>query len=190
MFEEAPTWTPKEPLHFHFFNHLESSRDLRWGFMSNLFQGVSSKMDVLKVPLRFNTESEKQDFLQIFSFFFSAIVSNTGGEQTPRSHVPLHGSDHFQAFPPPHNPQWHNKTAERQAGRPSGLIFSHWWTPHLWSSHRDPYLASLLPSLWETTNSPVSKTSSLLPRRSARHQTAWFFWGVFYSPYPFLPPTI
>lgn len=70
MFEEAPTWTPKEPLHFHFFNHLESSRDLRWGFMSNLFQGVSSKMDVLKVPLRFNTESEKQNFLQRFSFSF------------------------------------------------------------------------------------------------------------------------
>lgn len=192
MFEEqAPTWTPTEPLRFHFFNHLESSRDLRWGFMANLFQGFSSKMDVLKVPLRFNTESEKQNFLQIFSFSFLPLFLTQEANKPLVLISPCMDLTIFKHFPRRTilsgtiKPQ----SARRDVQVPdvSASLNPAGWSSatggcHL-SSHRDPYLASLLPSLWETTNSPVSKTPSLLPRHSARHQTACFF--VFFSlPFP------
>lgn len=99
--------------------------------MSNLFQGVSSKMDALKVPLRFNTESEKQNFLQIFPFSFLPLFLTQEVNKLPVLMSPCMDLTIFKHFPPPHNPQWHNKTAERQAGRPRGLVFSHWWTPLL-----------------------------------------------------------
>lgn len=118
MFEEqAPTWTPKESSHFYFFNHLESGGDLCWGFMSDLLQSFSSKMDVFKNLTVVRHWVWEAEFLVVFLFSCHSFFHRrwTSLSLLYRTHQPsaavlaAWGMD----FTLP--PRWHNKTALRRS---------------------------------------------------------------------------
>lgn len=148
---------------FFFFSTTWNQVETWEVLMANLFQSFSSKMDVLKSPTVVLPPSLR-NIICYSCFSSSPFLWTSSSHITPTNYWPLFSTifTGLQSSPfsstvklPSHMRAGFLSSAHVQQFKPSRLIFSQW--RRLLSSHCDPYLASLLPPLWGSTDSYLPK---------------------------------